>query len=241
MRRLGLSATLVCGILIVATHDALGAARVHLSWDACPSALDDIEVAPGDGCRIALWVTGQEEPQRGYAARLVLVAGSGAFPDAWRFDEGGCQPEGMVAIYPFGPPTPTTGCRSLFSGGANPSWAAQFSYDPLDSHAYIDVTVDYGSVSGAPNPTSSYWLIHAIFDHFYSAAGSSGSGTCGGVTESICVRMQHGYYVSEDGSHVDWSSEDDILHSGLVGSSQACSAVPARATTWGTIKSQYRN
>src|SRR6186713_2713466 len=63
---------------------------VDMTWDSCTGPVDKTTnvAAPYS---LFITVVGQDEPHKGYDVRFVYGNASQEVPDAWRFDEAGCE------------------------------------------------------------------------------------------------------------------------------------------------------
>src|SRR5205814_5372476 len=90
---------------------------------------------------------------------------SGSFPDAWRFDSGGCNagqfnPTASVGVSKASCPK---------SEGANALPLYQYAFDPSSNVAALQVGDEYDNNSISPSGTYTLWIFN--FDHSYSVAG----------------------------------------------------------------------
>ena len=93
----------------------------------------------------------------------------------------------------------------------------------------------------APNPATRYHL--ATFTHDFTFASNGPSppdlSTCGGFETPMCINLigTRVSYLDTGGAEFPFLIGNRTLTVNSIG---GCPAVPARASTWGTIKGQYR-
>ena len=80
----------------------------------------------------------------------------------------------------------------------------------------------------------------ALFDHSFSVVGVTTPGTdCGGVEQPICFATIVATYLDANGTEINWGLDGNL--SLTANGSVGCPYSAAQPTTWGAIKSQYRN
>jgi len=204
------------GALLLARADPVAAEpRLDLSWDACSPLVVDKTAGPADrSFTLYCSVTGMTQQHRGYQVNL-WFAGPMVCHDQWT--------------------TPP---------GAMRAFAA----------------VGYANTVQTPDPLRRYQLSSIRFDHTYSVEGPGTPGaTCGGFEQPVCFALFpragrltgscFGYAGYEDASFLDAAGQPQEFGFGQPylsfgrepGVWQWCfEATPARAATWGAIKSPYR-
>jgi hypothetical protein len=244
-----------------------------LSWDACSPIVAAKVPGPGQTeFDLFLSVTGMDAPHKSYLAEFVFTGPSPCrqiqpAPDAWRFDDGGCQ-GGLGSIH-FA--APGKACPPLH--GDSP---VLFTYQELveDSPVNGDLGVPGAMVArGAaaypgspqvPDPGQRYLLMRVHFDLSFAVAGAGEPGqTCGGFESPICFSLRTGHQYTVQGECVSqlgitgtslvYVGLDDMQHPiqagqwyatfGLTpGGSMSCfEFTPARRATWGEVKATYRD
>ena len=86
--------------LLFLANFAEAAGTVRIDWDSCPNASPvNKTIVPGQVVSLFLSVIGQSATHTGYRTVVDVVPATGApYPDAWRFDEGGCQGPDFLRI-----------------------------------------------------------------------------------------------------------------------------------------------
>lgn len=256
-----LVALLLVGLSSGAAH---GAAVIDLSWDACSPIKHD-RVLPGGATLSHLFVlgTGITGPTAAYQFRVFMGSdmGSNAFgtcspinvPDAWRFDAAGCQGPSLYSVSTVSKTCPT------LSGTSTPLKTINLSYDPISGQQVLIVALVYSNEPQPADPNVTYQLAHIQFDHTFAVQGAGDPpNTCGGFEKPMCFTLwggynvhgdclpanmvEHGSYVRSDGTEVPFGGgPDDVATFRIDAGIQACNlATPARPTTWGAIRAQYR-
>jgi hypothetical protein len=108
-------------------------------------------------------------------------------PDAWRFDDAGCQTGSQVTLNNNGN---TKACPAM--KGTNPLTITNFQLytnEPTGQQRMnIRLAITYDNF--VPNTGITYTLWNVIFDHSFTVVGPSNPGvTCGGGETPICVAM----------------------------------------------------
>jgi hypothetical protein len=186
-------------------------------------------------------------------------------PDAWRFDEGGCQAG-----------------RSCFTGkglrellGGQPLEPGYLSISDVagspDLQTIRFVLAELYPAVMHPDPTKSYTLFHLRLDHGLSVAGPSTGSGCGHADDEVYLALSRASYLDSEGNEIPWTwtypdwigskgASDARAHGVLCTHSEAPSPsllsrfgdtiqsaldpcdlpVPTDATSWGRLKSVYR-
>lgn len=232
---------------IAASAQPLGS----LSWGSCtPRVADAAFTGPG---LYELFITMRNldpaDPVMG--SELAFWIGPGV-PDAWRFDDAGCQTTSGLS-YNQGPAP----AECPYLRGPNATNYVDVEYVTnvhklTDPRTYPRLRLHLISAHDAFTPAAgvTYTLWHLVFDHRYSAAAEDDSdpATCDGAGRALCVyidptsdpvtlfsylitrRYPYDFiYYYPDGNQVTWNHE-----TGCPG------AVPALPTTWGRLKTLYR-
>ena len=228
----------VLGVLVLASP--AGAGTIGLAWHACNGPIN-ITMFPGALPVAPVVVNGMTQGVRGYEFRVAISDANGTLPDAWRFDEGGCQgpdrgyvtwtlPDfGLRVCPPFQGPIWSTHEASLTLATPEAGLPPTTAVVRL-RNTYFDIDLPR---------TGSRHLGLMIFDHELSVVGEAQSAqTCGGLERSMCLTLlpEHCYFVAADGQHVPF----EIGNGTITANGGSCAAVPASLSTWGQIKSQYR-
>lgn len=92
------------------------------------------------------------------------------------------------------------------------------------------------------DPLTQYHLARFVFDHTNSVVGPGTAGqTCGGLESSMCFQLITAIYVDLNGQEGTFDRPFHLTATMNDAQLTTCAAIPARATTWGQIKNQYRN
>jgi len=156
-------------------------------------------------------------------------------PDAWRFDDLGCQTGAGLAVDQAGIGKT---CPSL--KGTSPLPLSNFNFDAISGKSELRLVIAYDPFTPT-GPATKYVAWRVIFDHSFSVVGAgSPPATCGGAEVPVCIssngskiNMQTGFavafqFLSPNDQYVTWNSIVD------------CSGVPTRPSTWGRLKGLYR-
>ena len=248
MKRLALTlAALAVIVMPDPANGTPGTGAVLLAVDGCTGPIEQT-VLPGQSFSIYASVLGQSQAATGYQVSLLFGVGSGRpLPDAWRFDASGCQGPARLTMEHLAPSSKT--CPN-FVGTAPTEQSEVFEYDPATGLAATRIAVRLTSGSNAPNPAQRYFLARWIFDHGASVEGPGTPGvSCGGLEYPICFvsgRLDGGPGASWTGTSGDehpWPFQNEHVstqgHPSCPCSSDPC-PTPARNSTWGAIKGQYR-
>lgn len=148
-------------------------------------------------------------------------------PDAWRFDEGGCQVGRLTAS----PSSSDPACPTM--GGANRQ--SSVLYHAESGIAYLRLRTTYDPFTPSADSVYALWTI--TYDHSMSVIGPSKAGMCGGVEGKACIQLQGGAWFRPDSSEGGLQGGWAVMWQG----SDACDFCdPAQSATWGAIKSRYR-
>jgi hypothetical protein len=234
-----LALLLVLAAAAAAPGPATAVGTVDLSWNACNP------VAPGPVTLFAS-VVGQDQAHKSYQVRLYIDAYPLAFPDAWRFDAAGCQGSSFIEIRHLPPAAVAKACPAM--QGAVPGLQVKdYSYNALTGQAYCLLANSYPAGVLSPNPATRYFLMAVVLDHTYSVTGAGTPGvTCGGFEKDVTIDFDSGCIGRFCGPDLPrWLDMDGNEHEFAVGQGSltfcgSCEPVPASATTWGSIKGQYR-
>jgi len=252
--RLLASLAIMAGLASVA-HAQTGCAR--LSWNSCDS-WNQHSCWQGPGSyRLVLSVAGLGTPNIGtdfnIRLRLNTSCGFTGYPDAWRFDDAGCQ----------------TGSRlGLSSDALNPSCPAlkgsstqsftNFSIEQSQEAANLRLAIIYDSVT--PDPATRYTLWTITFDHSHSIEGASppDHSSCGGAEECIFFLVDTAILLATSGVPLNFTGCDVNLYPpapaavwgecfvcgpsdpAILAGVSDCAPVPTRSSTWGRVRATYR-
>jgi hypothetical protein len=245
-----LAATLALAALIgIAARPATAAdGTIDLSWNACSPIVRNISTTEPGQYSIYASVHGIDQPHQGYEVALVYGDAQELAPDAWRFDPTGCQGSTRVTIQGgLAPATVAKACPA-FTGllsyasvedvrmfpPTDPAWG--FGIPETNMRAELFLGYPPGVTSVDPNQR--YFLARFLFDHTYSVTGATEPGVnCGGFEQEMHFRLLRGNYVDTGTGERHEFARDLALGSWSLGFNNT---TPARATTWGSLKNQYR-
>jgi hypothetical protein len=247
MRNL-LTGITVAAVLAFASTSQAADGLVDMTWNACSPVVQDVTTATPGIYSIFISVLGIDQPHQGYETTFIYADASGTVPDAWAFDPTGCQTTPFATIdYQ----SLVKACPSFQGTLASVQVKDVGHVPPLDpghySTNYMRVTLyntyPPGILTGV-NPLTRYFLMAVNFNHASSVVGPGSAGlTCGNFENPICFKMIRNYYLDPGGlehpfgRNVSAGAPLFVTFNG----GGACTAVPAKAATWGAIKSQYRN
>lgn len=230
---------LAIAFLLLATTASLSfaAGAVSMNWDTCTGPIVK-SVPPGSVAALYVSVLGQEQLHKAYDVR-VMVLQAGGLRDAWRFDAPGCQGSSLIAI-DSQPVVPSKTCPIFMQTSAPSLQIKDYSYDALTGRARGVLANSYPIGVTAVNPATRYFLARFNFDHTFSTLGASDPGnTCGGLEIPMCAFFGQASWLTLDGIEIQWAMSQEFVLANDP-NSLGC-FTPAKSTTWGSIKSQYRN
>ena len=226
-----------CALLLVTAIPA-AAATLQMDWNGCGTGIHDVHVQPGGAYALYASVTGQTEPHRGYRLTVQLQSAQGDLPDAWRFDPAGCQGTAHFTAE-FSAPNVFFRCPDFANA---PISSGTTFFDFNGSSASFGVLHDYAPDQTDVNPGQRYFIAHFVFDQSNAAIGvDEVPATCDNLQAAMCLHVTEAAYIGIDGIEHPWSVVPDYLTAEGVGIAPGnCLATPAKASTWGLIKAQYR-
>jgi hypothetical protein len=250
MRNLLKGVTVAAALAFASTSQA-AVGLVDMSWDACtPIVQDKTTTAPGS-YTIFVSVLGIDQSHQGYETAFIYADASGTVPDAWRFDPVGCQ---GTPYYTIDHLSLAKSCPS-FQGTLQSVQVKDIGFvPPADpggyNQNYMRVTLynayPNGGLGITASPAVRYFLMGVTFNHTYSVVGATVPGvSCGNFENKLCFKMIRNYYLDLGGNNVTMDRNVApgaplyVTFNDINGTS--CGSVPAKAATWGAIKSQYRN
>ena len=102
------------------------------------------------------------------------------------------------------------------------------------------VAYDIGVVVPA-NPAQRYFLGRFIIDQGQGIVGPSAPGLCGGLETPLCLQPFDLQWLNATGDGRTWETDTPCLTVNDPAHTSGCNvSTPARATTWGAIRGQYR-
>jgi hypothetical protein len=215
-------------ILVAMTAGAANAQFIRCSWNSCDPQNSNQDFLGPAVYNLVLSVTGADAPNIGTDVSIFLYPD---VPDAWRFDDNGCQ-TGTQLTRSNAAFNKTT-CPTMLGGTPGPN--VIYGYDPGSQMAQYRLVMTYDTFD--PSPAIRYTIWQLGFDHTFSVAGpGSPPATCGGAERPLALELRNTQYLRADGAN-------DAL---VVASSDVnpCTwnggPVPAQPTTLGRVKAQYR-
>ena len=236
---LALSALATAGLAAAgpAFAQATTQATIRLSWDTCDPQRPDTVFAGPLSYRLVISVANLTpgywaDDNVGTDLTLAIASEDGAeVPDAWRFDETGCQ---TPIYYDCQPRALSAECPAMV--GPRPLKLTTYGYDPATRSCSLRMANTYDPFSPAPGQRYTLWQIW--FDMQYAAAGAGIPGEiCGGAEKPIRISLVsaemlpvNGYTVSfhptpGDRSYLRWRGEPPVA---------------TASVTWGRVKGLYR-
>lgn len=241
MMRVFLVSLLVAGSLLAVTSTSWAQnAQIMVSWGAsCPTIVRNQDfTGPGT---YHLWVGAKNlspaDKNYGYDVRLFYGPG---VPDAWRFDDAGCQ-TGSKATAANVPNSPS--CPALLGG--LPLAITGFDYDnQVPQRMMVILAVAYDDLTPAAGGTYTLWDIH--FDHASSVAGTdSDPATCDNAGEPLTIGFADptdpnwaSYMGLSDGSYEKFHFADPADQ--FVSWNTDHAPVATKPVTWARVKGLYR-
>jgi len=226
-----------------ASHATPG--TLTLSWDNCsPVVVDKSTTTPGV-YKIFVSEQGNDRLHRAYGVQLIYGNAGGTVPDAWRFDSLGCAGAARITLDVDAPGPVAASCPSFSQDGDTATLKSiDFSsvFDPYPTGTLrVLMAAIYPAVKAEPG--TRYFLGSVTFDLSAAVPGpGDGSSACGGFEQAICFKLSSGNFI--DVNNYDVELPFDRASTPLLvtfNGPGGCSGVPARPTTWGAIKSQYRH
>jgi hypothetical protein len=225
---------------------------MSLSWEDCGPLVSNLVPVQGPNTLTA-HVTGHALPHQAFQVWLLLGDVSRTLPDAWRFDEDGCN-AGFVGFHDSDP-IGLSKCPWFISPSVQRLTISKFQLSPpplgyattLGNVVFAAAYPNDGAGSPTVNPAIRYKLATFVFDHTFSIPGASPAdgSACGGLDQQICIVAIPGKCTWLDlagnefsfgGVYSSWATVNGLF-SGCI---DVIDPVPARPTTWGSIKAQYK-
>jgi len=210
----------------------------------CVRSATDVTFSQSSSYQLIVAIHGFDQPFVAYEGSVVIMpADGGSFPDAWRYDAAGCQPEGAMTTWFFPPPV-EFGCFPLVYNARPYYQAAAPIFDETAGRLRVPFRVEYrdGPVS-AFEPAYPSVLAIMQFDIAQSVpTNQAGPGTCGGLERPMCFQLESVRFERPDHSMMEIDRPISIVtaNAAALGGTAACTAVSARAATWGALRASYR-
>jgi hypothetical protein len=239
------------GLSILATIASAGASQaavgtVDLSWDGCtPVIADRTSTPPTADNKYTVFAseTGNDQQTSGYQINFIYGSATAGVPDAWDFSPDGCQGSPLATLAWLPPAALSKSCPAFQQTAASLQITSVNESPPADPYAVslMRVVLANAYPTGVTaNPALRYFLMSAAFDHTFSVVGPGSAGaTCGFFETAMCFKLSKAAYIElSTGFEVPFNRGNSVL---TFNGTTACGGVPAKPTTWGKIKGQYRN
>lgn len=207
---------------------------VDMTWDGCTGPLNKIPPPQGP-LFLYLTVTGIDQLHKAYDVRFIYGNAAQQVPDAWRFDVDGCEGSTLIAQNVF-----SKACPAFMQAGTGNLQIRKVEFSP-PTDPYVTTLMRvllanaYAPVPST-NPGTTYLLEEVKFDLTYAVAGvGDPPNTCGGLEQELDFKVNYASYLDLNGIEVPFGRARNPLQVSVDGS------VPARPTTWGAIRAQYRH
>ena len=238
-----------------------GNGRIQFSWDTCDPIVTN-KVGAQQPATLYASVLGQDEPHSAYQVAILIgnripsvgdpCCNIGDVSDAWRFDvpTGGCN-VGFVTMSQSPPPALAVSCPPFVPplNQQHPTSVAHFTPPGLGFNTnsmYLLFALIYPGGALA-DPLTRYHLVSFTFDHMHSNFGPTPKdGTsCGGLDcrQFIFALPQRCSWLSLDGMTEKYFAPPSAFPVAAfnVENDMGCDfVIPAGASTWGSIKAQYK-
>jgi len=214
-----------------------------LSWDGCTGPITK-SIVPGSVSTVYATVSGQSAGHNAYGVTLAISINCPSAlldpltpPDAWRFDAAGCQGSisNSLLLIDRNPESALSKTCPTFNQHAEGTLQiAKVQYDPFVNNVGVELilAVSYGPGVASSDPNTRYTLGRFVIDQSHGVTGAGTPGTCGGLEIPVCIWTRDQGWNALSGTWSTWTPG--------VTSLRTTSATPARATTWGEIRNQYR-
>ena len=239
----------ILSVLAFAGRSEAASGTVSMNWDNCTGPVDKTGAGPGV-YPLVVSVLGIDFLHKAYDVKVIYGNSSQEVPDAWQFDAGATACQGasqLVTTWTWGksPPANASGCGDKMMQTSTPSLQVPDVNYVTQGYATslmrLVLANTYPNGVTAINVATRYYLMAFAFDHTFSVDGATTPGsTCGGFIEPMCFKIANASVLDLTGVESWFDRSGGVVQASFNGSS-ACSAVPAKAKTWGQIKSQYRN
>jgi len=230
------------GGLSALTSDARASGCARLSWGTCDPWVEN-KTFGGPGTFLLVYsIFGSPDGNVGTDSQVRirhLSGGSNApVPDAWRFDDSGCQ-AGQVTFNNTG----FSGCPTY--RGTNPLSITQYAIES-DGSATIRLAITYDNFTPSSSTRYTVWRIN--FQHSYSSTGATPSdhSTCGGAEQCANFSLDFAEVLALSGQTIYLSGCDADASTGAPAGTLATwnggcpPSAPPEAATWGKVKGTYR-
>lgn len=213
----------------------------RISWDGCdPQVLDKVFTTASiykfviSGDNFTPGAT--EDNNLGYDFKVqVRPVVAGPLPDAWRFDDAGCQTGSQISLSfsAFSKACPT------MAGGA-PLPITQYGVDSGNpAYAEIRLAVAYNDVVVQAGLRYTFWQVS--LDHSFSVvAPTTPPNDCGEADAQLCIGVTETVLATLRGDSAKLQVKPGDVNYVTWNTPATCDGVPSVPATWGKVKSLYR-
>ena len=214
---------------------------IRLSWGSCDPWNKDKTYTGPAAYVLVQSIAGVDAPNVATDSNIRITAETptGAVPDAWRFDDTGCQTGSQLGLSSNG-----FSKVCLPFKGTNPLAITAYSTGGF-GEGNLRLAIAYDTFDPAPATRYTTWII--TFDHSFSTTGPSDPGlTCGGaeIKENFQhLREDNSYfagYLTLDNQFVTLTPCDQDPFNIAATWNGGFLPVAAKETTWGKVKGLYR-
>jgi len=203
------------------------AMRARLSWGTCAPQVGNQNFAGPGVYTLVLSVEGSATTNVGHDSELRIRP---AVPDAWRFDDAGCQTGSGLNL---SNPSLGDSCPAML--GANPLAITSYAID-LDGSAMLRLAIVYDDLTTLANQRYVLWKI--AFDHTHSIAGTDADpSTCDGASSALDFTVIPQILLTNGIALAAAMEPNDVAITWNGGSGVK---TRVQATTWGRMKALYR-
>ena len=234
----------VClGVLVVAPSARAApepqSPSAQFLWDGCANGSDRKDFGGPGPYNLVLSAKGLSQTITGLQFEFYVQTmntscyGKPSYPDAWRFEPGGCQ----------------SGRLSVATGGAGPLCQGlsathrtdqlNVAFEPQSGDLMIvRLTSSFDPVT--PNPVNTYALAQFVFDHSLSTVGPSTAGSCGNVDVGMCFTTSGAMLTGPSGNVDLFISQFTSVAWNVYANPWCGYCDPTQPATWGRIKALYK-
>jgi hypothetical protein len=213
---------------------------VSLWWDACGSTATPAlnlnkQFVPGvTSYKQVISAIGAEQVSQGCEVAIKISAAGGVFPDAWRFEGGGCQQDLLV----FSTALLSAACPKL--EGLRPLPLFQYDYNNAVSGPNRAILQAFSAYDPFDPVGHAVHRVHADVRSSQSVIGPGTRRIAGGAEAALCHHItRHGFLCEQH--RVNWASGNSSCCGTMANSSQCPGATPTKPATWGQIKANYHS
>jgi hypothetical protein len=218
---------------------AQGCAR--LSWGTCDPWVENQNFGAAVPYVLVESALGVGEQNVGTDSNIHIGAFSGPVPDAWRFDDTGCQTGSQLGLA-------TKALSKACPVMLGPSSLAITNYFVPSGGGEADLRLSVTYDTFTPSAATRYTLWLVTFDHTFSSVGPTppdlsscgGAELCENLNLSFCMYLNLQNQLINLGScDTDASYPPGAFVSGFATWNGGCHPVATQAKTWGALKGLY--